>query len=102
MSRSYAEIQAQINQLKIEAEAARKAELANVIDEIKTKMATHDISIEDLGKLSKIKKAAKSKSDTPAKYKGPKGELWGGGLGRKPQWVHDVLAANGNLEDYRI
>lgn len=100
--RTYAEIQAQITALQAEAEAARKAELAGVIDEIKAKMAAHQIKIEDLGKSQKSKKISKVKSDAPAKYKGPNGELWAGGLGRKPQWVHDLLAGGHNLEDYRI
>jgi DNA-binding protein H-NS len=100
--RSYAEIQAQISALQAEAETARKAELANVIDEIKAKMAAHHITVEDLGKSQKAKRVSKAKSNSPAKYKGPNGELWAGGLGRKPQWVHDLLAAGQNLEDYRI
>lgn len=100
--RSYAEIQAQINALQAEAEIARKAELTNVIEEIKAKMAAHNITADDLGKTPKIKKVSKPKSTAPAKYKGPNGELWAGGLGRKPQWVRDLLAANKNIEDYRI
>ncbi|MEN9842425.1 MAG: hypothetical protein RLZZ612_254 [Pseudomonadota bacterium] len=100
--RTYAEIQAQISALQVEAEAARKAELAHIIDEIKAKMAAHQITVEDLGKSQKAKRVGKAKSDPTAKYKGPNGELWAGGLGRKPQWVHDLLAAGQSLEDYRI
>lgn len=100
--RSYAEIQAQINELQVEADVARKAELTNVIEEIKAKMAAHNLSVEDLGKSQKAKKVGKAKSSAPAKYKGPNGELWAGGLGRKPQWVHDLSAAGKDIEDYRI
>ena len=47
--------------------------------------------------------AAKPKADArEAKYRGPNGETWAGGLGRKPEWVRAVLAAGKSLEDYRI
>jgi DNA-binding protein H-NS len=71
-----------------------------VLEEIRAKMLAYNISAQDLDRTGK--KPAKSKSNTPPKYKGPNGELWAGGLGRKPQWVRDVMAQNKNLEDYRI
>jgi DNA-binding protein H-NS len=54
------------------------------------------------GAAAGAKKAAKSKSKAAAKYRGPNGELWAGGPGRKPEWVRTALAAGKNLEDYRI
>jgi DNA-binding protein H-NS len=98
--RSLAEVQAQINELNAEAETIRKAQIAQVLEEIKAKMVEYNISTQDLDRT--VKKPVKSKSNTPAKYKGPNGELWAGGLGRKPQWVRDLAAQNKDLEDYRI
>jgi DNA-binding protein H-NS len=33
------------------------------------------------------------------KYRGPNGEVWGGGLGRKPDWVN---ALGADIEKYRV
>ena len=48
------------------------------------------------------KKAAKTKSSAPAKYRGPNGELWAGGPGRKPEWVRAVLASGKDISEFLI
>ena len=59
--------------------------------------------VADLGGASAGgRKAAKSKSGAAPKYRGPNGELWAGGPGRKPQWVRDALAAGKDLDAYKI
>lgn len=100
---TYSELMAQAQQLMAEAEQARKNELASVIADIKAKMKQYGITVSDLGGAAGgAKKAGKSKSAAPAKYRGPNGELWAGGPGRKPEWVRAVLAAGKSVEDYRI
>lgn len=103
---TYAELKAQAEKLFQEAEAMRKLELASVVAEIKAKMKEFNLTVADLGGVaaSGAKKVgkSKSKSDAPAKYRGPNGELWAGGLGRKPQWVNAVLAEGKSLEDFLI
>lgn len=100
---TYSELMAQAQQLMAEAEQARKNELASVIADIKAKMKQYGITVADLGGAAGgAKKAGKSKSAAPAKYRGPNGELWAGGPGRKPEWVRAVLAAGKSVEDYRI
>jgi DNA-binding protein H-NS len=101
---TYSELKAQGEALLIEAEALRKQELASVIAEIKAKMKEFGLTAADFGGSvsGAPKKAAKSKSNTPAKYRGPNGELWAGGLGRKPEWVRAVLAEGKNLDDFLI
>ena len=80
-----------------------KDELSNVIADIKAKMKQYGISVADLGGASAGgRKAAKSKSGAAPKYRGPNGELWAGGPGRKPQWVRDALAAGKDLDAYKI
>lgn len=100
---TYSELMAQAQKLMAEAEQARKNELASVIADIKAKMKQYGITVADLGGATGgVKKAGKSKSAAPAKYRGPNGELWAGGPGRKPEWVRAVLAAGKSVEDYRI
>jgi DNA-binding protein H-NS len=77
--------------------------LAAVIQDIKAKMKEFGLTVAHLGgSASGTKKTAKSKSDAPAKYRGPNGELWAGGLGRKPQWVAAILAEGKSLDDFLI
>ena len=100
---TYLELKAQGEALLAQAEQARKQELAAVIADIKAKMREFNLSVADLGGAgSTVKKAAKSKSDAPAKYRGPNGELWAGGLGRKPAWVNALLAQGKNLDEFLI
>lgn len=101
---NYAELMKQAQALMAQAELKRKEELANVIAEIKAKMKEFGISVADLGGggSKSAGKPKASKSAAPAKYKGPNGELWAGGPGRKPEWVRAVLAEGKSIEDYRI
>ena len=100
---TYSELMAQAQSLMAQAEQARKDELSNVIADIKAKMKQYGISVADLGGASAGgRKAAKSKSVAAPKYRGPNGELWAGGPGRKPQWVRDALAAGKDLDAYKI
>ena len=101
---NYSELMAQAQALMAQAEQARKAELADAIADIKAKMKQYGITVADLGgaAIGGAKKVGKSKSAAPAKYRGPNGELWAGGPGRKPEWVRALLAAGKSVEDYRI
>ena len=97
---NYSELMAQAQALMAQAEQARKAELVSVVADIKAKMKAYGITAADLGGASSGKKPTKSAA--PAKFKGPNGELWAGGPGRKPEWVRAVLAAGKSVEEYRI
>lgn len=100
---TYSELMAQAQKLMAQAEQARKDELASTIADIKARMKQFGITAADLGGVaSGGKKAGKSKSSAPAKYRGPNGELWAGGPGRKPEWVRAVLASGKSVEDFRI
>jgi len=93
---TYSELMAQAQALMAQAEQARKDELASVIADIKAKMKQYGITVADLGA------ASSAKSTAAAKYRGPNGELWAGGPGRKPEWVRAVLAKGESLDSYRI
>ena len=101
---TYAELKAQADALNAQAEIARKQEIAEVVQRIKAQMKEYGVTLADLGASNSgvQRKAAKTKSTAPAKYRGPNGELWAGGLGRRPEWVRQVLAAGGTLDAYAI
>lgn len=100
---TYSELMAQAQDLMAQAEQARKNEISSVIADIKAKMKQFGITTADLGgSAASGKKAGKSKSGAPAKYRGPNGELWAGGPGRKPEWVRSVLASGKSLDSYLI
>jgi DNA-binding protein H-NS len=99
---SYSELISQAQALMQQAEQVRKQELSNVIADIKAKMAEYGITLEDLGGSARKGAGGKSKAKAPAKYRGPNGELWSGGPGRKPDWVKAALAAGNDIESFRI
>ena len=100
---TYSELMAQAQALMAQAEQARKGELSEAIADIKAKMKQYGITAADLGGAAGgVKKPVKSKSTAPAKYRGPNGELWAGGPGRKPEWVRAVLAAGQSIDEYLI
>ncbi|WP_299021197.1 MULTISPECIES: H-NS histone family protein [unclassified Tepidimonas] len=98
---TYAELKAQAEALLAQAEQLRKQERAAVIAEIRARMAEYGITVQDLGGSAGRKgKAGRGKGEV--KYRGPNGETWSGGPGRKPAWVREILAAGGNIENYRV
>ncbi len=108
---SLADIQAQIKQhddqiaqLRRKADAVRKHERTGVIDEVRKKIAEYDLTASDLklgnGRRGTGKRAPAVKG--VAKYRGPNGETWSGGRGRKPRWVTEALAAGKSLSDFEI
>jgi DNA-binding protein H-NS len=101
---NYSDLMAQAKSLMVQAEQARKAELASVVNDIKEKMKTYGITVADLGGVvgKKAGKVDKVKSVSAPKFRGPKGELWAGGPGRKPEWVRAILAAGQDIEKFRI
>ncbi len=87
---SYQDLKTQIASLQAQAEAVRRKELTDVINEIKEKMALYALKAEDLGfkpayrpRIARITR----KSSLPAKYRNPlTGEMWNG-HGRAPKWI---------------
>lgn len=95
-----------ITQLRQKAEELRNHERAGVIEEIRRKIAEYGLSATDL-KLGTRAGNGKRAAGTPApkgiaKYRGPAGESWSGGRGRKPRWVTEALAAGKALSDFEI
>jgi DNA-binding protein H-NS len=122
---NYQEYLKQIEELSKKAEAARKEETSSVIADIKAKIKAFGLTAEDLGlevkktrgrpaKAGPGRPAAAKKESAPArrgrpsaqkgikrkiKYRGPEGQAWSG-VGRKPVWVVEALAAGRTLEEF--
>lgn len=95
---SYQELMDKAQKLVAEAEKVKQKEVDRVIAEIREKMKTYGLTARDLGAIGP--RARKSKR--AAKYRGPNGELWAGGRGRKPAWVLELLEKGKSIEDYKI
>lgn len=96
MPASYQEIQAQIRDLTAAAEAARKAELEQALDQIRDLIQQYDLTIDDLQVLFKKRRgkraavtAGQATKGTP-KYRDPEtGRTWTG-QGKPPNWIKDA------------
>ena len=102
---TYLELKEQAEKLLAEAERMREQEISDAIADIKRKIEVYGLTAADLGfaksgpgNAGRSKPAAKS----AVKYRGPNGETWSGGRGRKPQWVTQVLSEGKNLEDFAV
>lgn len=101
----YLELKAEAEKLLEQAEQLRQQEIEQAISEIKEKMKAFGLTAADLGFAGvgvSRKPAAPAKAASVVKYRGPNGETWSGGRGRKPQWVVQILAAGKSLEDYAV
>lgn len=93
----------QIAQLRKQAEELRNQERAEVIEEVRRKIAEFGLTAADLKLATRGKRAAATAAvKSAAKYRSPNGETWSGGRGRKPRWVTEALAAGKSLSDFEI
>lgn len=103
---TYLELRAKGEKLLAEAEELRVKELNSVIEDIKQKMKTFGLTPQDLGfsgnGAAPRKRTAASAPKAKARYRGPNGESWSGGRGRKPRWVTEALANGKKLEDFAV
>lgn len=96
---SYKELKAKAEDLMRQAEAARKAETAAVIAEIKKKMTEYGITLADLGGSAR---AAKSRKAVAAKYRNPaNGDTWSG-RGRVPRWLVALEGIGRKREEFLV
>jgi DNA-binding protein H-NS len=96
---TYLELKQKAEKLMAEAEEMRQKEIDDVIAEIRQKMKTFGLTARDIGGAAR-KRAAGAKA--AVKYRGPNGETWSGGRGRKPRWVTEALAKGKKLEDFAV
>jgi DNA-binding protein H-NS len=102
MTQTYAQLQKQIASLEAQARKAKSAETDAVIGRMKEAIAVYGITAADLfgGKSAK---AARSKGarQIGAKYADGDGNTWVG-MGKRPQWLRDALAAGKSLQDFAV
>ncbi|HEY8357316.1 MAG TPA: H-NS histone family protein [Ramlibacter sp.] len=93
----------QAEKLLAEAEKMREKEIADTISDIKEKIRAYGLTAEDLGLVRGAARGARAKPvPAAAKYRGPNGETWSGGRGRKPQWVAEALKQGRSLDEFEI
>lgn len=101
MATTYKDIKAQIADLEKKAIEARKAEIANVVSDCKSKIKEYDLTPADLFPASALgAKPVKTKTDkpvSPAKFMDPKtGNTWTG-KGKPPKWIAGAKSRDGFL-----
>lgn len=98
---TYLELKQRAEKLMAEAEQMRQKEIEDVIADIRKKMQEYGLTAQDIGGGAARKRSAKGAPKT-VKYRGPNGETWSGGRGRKPRWVQEALKAGKKIEDFAV
>jgi len=117
MSKSYAQLQQQIETLKQHAEQVRQKEIQGVVARIKDAIAAYGLTAADLGLTDARPAASKSifkrrragaKAGKGAKagalvvkFRDEGGNVWGG-RGPRPKWLRDALAAGRTLQEFAV
>jgi DNA-binding protein H-NS len=118
MKKTYAQVVKQIEALKQEADKLRRQEIEGVVSRIRDAIQHYNLTAEDLGLAPKAargpkaaakpaaktrRKSAKGKSRTTRapKFRDELGRTWGG-IGKRPQWLRDALAAGKTLQDFAV
>lgn len=118
MKKTYSQIVKQIEALKQEAEKLRRQEIDGVVARIREAVDHYGLTAHDLGLAAKAPGLAKAAGKPAAKtrYKASKGKpararavkfrdeagrTWGG-IGKRPQWLRDALAAGKSLQDFAV
>lgn len=96
---SYSELKTKAEKLLAEAEEVRKTEVASVIAEIQEKMTLYGITTQDLNKGAGSRNR---QVNTRIKYRGPEGQGWVGGRGRKPDWILAALKAGKDIKQFEV
>ena len=108
----------QIENLKLQADKARKSEIAGVVARIREAIEFYGLTAADLGfgrgaarsaraagTASKTggrrRGAAAAKKPAVVKYRNDSGGTWGG-RGKRPQWLRDALAEGKQLSDFLV
>ena len=100
-----AALEKQAADLDKQLQEARRAERSSVINQIKSLLAEHGLTVADLG--LKPGKAAATTGTTAGKKVAPKyrnqatGETWTG-RGLQPKWIQAAIASGKKLEDFAI
>lgn len=104
MAKSLSSIMSQIERLQKQAAAIQ----SEVITRIRKDIAQYGLTADQLFGTSAVKAAGARKASTnqakterAAKYGDGAGNTWGG-MGKRPAWLHEALAAGKSLEDFLL
>jgi DNA-binding protein H-NS len=115
MTKTYAQLQKQIQSPQGKAEQMRHQEIKGVIGRIKDAIKVYDLSAADLGlangaqvngkvkrgRRSAVPKVGAPKAVIAVKFRDEAGNTWGG-HGPRPQWLRDALASGRDLTDFAV
>ena len=118
MKKTYAQVVKQIEALKQEADKLRRQEIEGVVSRIRDAIQHYGLTAEDLGLVPKAARAPKAVGKPAAKtrrksgkgkagavravkFRDETGRTWGG-IGKRPQWLRDALAAGKTLQDFAV
>ncbi len=84
----YANLKAEIARLQAQADEARRAEIGNVVAEIRSRIAEYGLTADDLGFATAVRRGRPpKKAPLPPRYQDPKtGSTWSG-RGKPPNWI---------------
>lgn len=102
---TYRELKNQAEKLLVQAEEARKTELAAAIEDIKARMDEYGITLRDLGGRGSAAAPRAGSSgrrrSAAIKYRDKAGNTWTG-RGRTPRWLQAHLDAGKKVEDFLV
>ncbi|MCK5769239.1 H-NS histone family protein [Algiphilus sp.] len=98
----YKDLLTKIETLKAQAEEERRKEIADVVADIKQKMAEYGIKPSDLGFSGGRASKSASKGTVAPKYRDPAtGKTWTG-RGRAPKWVAEAESRGVSRDTFLI
>lgn len=115
MTKTYVQIQKQIETLQREADKLKRKEIDEVIAKIKEAISVYGLTASDLGfsgksgargnavakKRGRVAGKGRAKSSAAPKYRDEAGNTWGG-RGPRPQWLRAALNAGKSLADFAV
>jgi DNA-binding protein H-NS len=111
MTKTYAQIQKQIETLQREADKLKRKEVEGVIARIREAIQVYGLTAQDLGLPSAPRRgrsagAAKSgrragRASTEVRFRDEAGNTWGG-RGPRPRWLREALASGKQLSDFAV
>ncbi|MEF7612634.1 H-NS histone family protein [Aquincola sp. MAHUQ-54] len=107
MSKTFVQLQKEIASLKVQAEAARKKEVAGVVSRIKRAIKAYGLVAADLGFVQgdvaqgrqPERRGGAVTKGAKVKYRDEAGHTWSG-MGPKPGWLKAALADGRSLADF--
>ena len=98
---TYLELQQQIKDLQQRAEHLRLSERAEVIGDIRAKIAAYELTPADLGFKNGTAKKTMAGTKVPIRYRDEQGNTWSG-RGKFPNWLLAYLKAGRKAEEFLV